>query len=196
MQGRQIKGAKYYVTAGVDKSATTFFVDSGADVSILPRRCAPHAPLVKLQRPVTIGGFTRSTDPIIVTHKIDVILNFHPGKVKASFYVCDTKVPIIGSDLLRNKELKLSLHTGKEIVTIRQHVINTKASPAESRGEYIRRCEKGEIAYAREMSNTLQTTSWMRASEEMILPPDSMTLVKAYIDAPFEPSDSQFPLAI
>ena len=107
------EGAKYYVTAGIDKCATTFFVDSGADVSILPRRCAPHAPLVKLQRPVTIGGFSSASTPVLVTHKINVTLNFHPGKVNASFYICDTKIPILGNDILRNKGLRLSLCTGK-----------------------------------------------------------------------------------
>ena len=160
-------GAKYYITAGVDKRVTTSFVDSGADVSILPRRLAPNVPLIKLQRPVTNGGFSSASKPVLV----DVTLDFHPGKVNTSFYICDTKIPILGNDILRNKELRLSLCTGKELLSIRQHIINTKTTPAASRKEYIRRCEMGEVAYAREMGNPLQTASWMRASEETILPP-------------------------
>ena len=160
------KGAKYYITGDVERRATTFFSDSGADVSILPRRFAPSAPLLKLPYLVRIGGFSAASKPVLVTHKVEVTLNFHPGEVKTSFYVCETAIPIIGNDFLRNKELRLSLCTGKELFSIHQHVINTKTTPASSRKEYIRRCKMGEVTYAREMGNPFQSASWMRALQE------------------------------
>ena len=85
---------------------------------------------------------------------------------------------------------RLSLNTGKEMLSIRQHIINTKSTSSASRKEYIRRCEMGEIAYKSEMGNPLQTASWMRALEETIIPPQSITTVKAFVDAPLDPSDS------
>ena len=149
----------------------------------------PNAPLIKLQRAVTIRGFSSSVKPVLETHKAEVTLDFHPGILKAAFYICDTKIPILGNDLLRNKELKLYLCTGKELLSIRQYIINTKSTTAASRNEYIRRCGMTAIAYSRELGHPLQTSSWMRALEEIILPPQSIKTVKAFVDAPLEPSD-------
>ena len=142
---------------------TTFFVDTGANVSILPRRFVPNAPLMKLQPAMTIGGFSSAIKPVLVTHKVEVTLDFHPGTLKTAFYICDTKIPTLGNDILRNKELKLSLCTGKELLSIRQHIINTKSTTTASRKEYIRRCGMTDVAYSRELGHPLQTSSWMRA---------------------------------
>ena len=85
----------------------TFFVNSGADISVYPSKLAENLPLVDLERPMEVRGFD-GDHRFTVTQKVELSLDFSPGSLQASFFVCDTPHPIIGANLLQD-ESKISL---------------------------------------------------------------------------------------
>ena len=82
-------------------------------------------------------GFDDSST--VVKLKAEVRISFRPGLLKAVFYVVDTPHPIIGTDILRDKSLGLSLITGRDAFRLKKEILLTKSSPTESVREYKRR---------------------------------------------------------
>ena len=99
-------GRKYFVTALHDSKVFTFFVDSGADISIIPTHLAKGLPQVSLDEPLEVNGFDGS-HRFSVTHRVDLSLSFHPGDLQASFFICDVPHAIIGADLLQKRSASL-----------------------------------------------------------------------------------------
>ena len=61
------RGKKYFVSGWCSGRILNMFVDSGAEISCIPRRCVPHETLIPLERPVQVAGF-RDKDAVKVTH--------------------------------------------------------------------------------------------------------------------------------
>ena len=111
----EVVGKKFWISAKVDKRVVSFFIDTGSDVSIIPRKLLDErAKLIPLKRPLELSGF-KDDKTTMVKERTLVHAYFAPGLLKASFYVLDVPHPIIGSDLLDNEELMLSLSTGNRV---------------------------------------------------------------------------------
>ena len=67
---------------------------------------------------------------------MELTLEFYPGILSASFFVCDVPHPIIGADLLQNESKDLSLETGKSPLCIGSDLVITKPSAGESMKEF------------------------------------------------------------
>ena len=132
------RGKKYFVSGWCSGRILNMFVDSGAEISCIPRRCVPHETLIPLERPVQVAGF-RDKDSVKVTHRVEISIYYGPGVLKASFYVVDTPFPIIGTDLLYDKSKRISLVTGREAFRVGDEMLFTKPDPLSAREEYKRR---------------------------------------------------------
>ena len=130
------KGAKFFVTAKSEDKTLTMFLDSAADVSLIPAKLAEGMKQIKLKLPFKVSGFSSSVREVLITHQVELNLNFHPGQVKLRFYVSDIDNMILGTDNLRNKRLNLSLITGQNLFRVGQHLIRTKDTHTASKKEY------------------------------------------------------------
>ena len=157
------------------------FVDSGAEISCMPRRCVPHEKLIPLERPVRVAGF-RNNDAVEVTHRVEISIFYRPGVLKASFYVVDTPFPIIGTDLLYDRSKRISLVTGREAFRVGDEMLFTKPDPLSSKEEYKRRKFKGPQSYGYETRRCTNRLALMRATKRAVIPPRSIVDVDAYID--------------
>ena len=157
-------------------------VDSAADISIVPRRLIPNAKLIPLKNSFEVSGYDQARFTK-VTHRVELSIFFRPGVLKASFYVVDTPMPIIGTDLLQEKVLELSLITGRNLLRIRKEVLHTKNSPSAARTEYYRRKNTDPEVYRNQNRNNLTSTAWMRVSKATVVQPGGMAIVRAEIEA-------------
>ena len=176
------RGQKFFVSASMENSRViSCFLDTGAEVSILPPHLAKGHQLIPLDEPMDIVGFDgrlRST----ITHKVEVKLNFHPGCVAATFYVCAAPHPIVGSDLLQDETLDLSLETKSKILRVGSDIIHVKPTVQASVGEYKRRRKMKTFDYRREYYAYGRHKNWVRIYQRYTLPPNSITYVKCNAD--------------
>ena len=92
------RSSKYFVTAKSETNTLTMFVDSAADVSLIPAKLVEGKRQIKLKQPFKVSGFSSSVKAVLITHQVELNLNFHPGHVKLKFYVSDIKNMILGMD--------------------------------------------------------------------------------------------------
>ena len=142
------KGQKYFVSGlmGLDKSVTTFIVDSGADISILTPSMVCDLPGRVEVEAMEVRGFNGDVGASI-TEKVEVKNDFCPGKLRAPFYICEAPFAIIGTDLLQAGLLSLSLSTGDELFMVRGVGLKTCCSAKLSVMELERRRRMGERSY-------------------------------------------------
>ena len=134
------------MSGSVKNDVINFMVDSAADISVIPLKFVAHLPLQKLDSPFQVEGFNGEICAK-VDHRVDLEVKFVPGRLKTSFYVCDAIMPIIGTDLLRNKDLRLSLETGTNVFKVGNIVLKLKPTPKAAEKEYYRRQNMGGMAY-------------------------------------------------
>ena len=99
-------------------SQTRFFVDSGADVSIMPARLLPKCTTNPVFEKFNLTDY-RDKNPEIV--EAEATLTIQPGVLKARFYVLPN-VPHakIGNDILRNhKHEGVNFRTDREMFEVR-----------------------------------------------------------------------------
>ena len=128
------RGAKYFISGVVKGRGVDQFIDTGADLSVAADDDAAHLPKVKLEQPFVVNGFTKNSQ-VTITHAVDMEINYFPGKLVGRFYLAPTPVTLIGSDILRDKNARMSLETGDEILRIGTDVLRTKRSAADARNE-------------------------------------------------------------
>ena len=144
-----VRGGKFWVCGLVDDKLVPFFIDTGADISIIPPRYIPNTPRIELDQPVKVSGF-RGSDPVDVHLQVNVGVSFRPGVIKAKFFVVDVPHAILGNDVLREKDAMLSLITGRDALRVRKDTLFTKDTPTKSRNEYKRRKLLGIANYRHE----------------------------------------------
>ena len=107
--------SKYWVCGKINEANRniSFFIDLGADISIIPKHFLPNVPIIPLERRMMVTGF-RDVDAVEVEGRVELSISFRPGVLKASFYVLSCPHPILGLDLLKDVETYgLSLITGR-----------------------------------------------------------------------------------
>ena len=182
MDKKRAPGAKYWVAGRVEGKVVAFFVDSGADVSIMPARLLPKCTTNPVFEKFNLTDY-RDKNPEIVEAEATLTISFQPGVLKARFYVLPN-VPhaIIGNDILRNyKDEGVNFRTDREMFEVRGGRLFTKDSPPKARGEYHRRRVLGQN-YRRETTQWLTSKAWMRTKERQVLPPKSVSRIPCYID--------------
>ena len=176
------RGKKFFVSASLENARViSCFLDTGAEISILPPHLAKGHHLIPLDEKIDAVGFDghlRST----ITHKVELKLNFHPGCVAATFYVCAAPHPIVGSDLLQDETLDLSLETKSKILRVGSDIIHVKPTVQASVGEYKRRRRMRLFDYRREYHAYGRHKNWVRIYKRYVLPPNSITYVKCNTD--------------
>ena len=174
------KGQKYFVSGlmGLDKSVTTFIVDSGADISILTPSMVCDLPGRVEVEAMEVRGFNGDVGASI-TEKVEVEIDFCPGKLRAPFYICEAPFAIIGTDLLQAGLLSLSLSTGDELFMVRGVGLKTCCSAKLSVMELEKRRRMGERSYRKEGERKGIGNRWMRLAQSRTLAPHSTVFVKA-----------------
>ena len=114
----------------------TFFIDSGADISVVPSKLVEGLDWIKLDSPMCVRGFD-GFPRVGITHRVELTLDFSPGVLQTSFYVADIPQPILGADNLQEESTQLSLETGKGILHIASDIILTKSTVTELIAELV-----------------------------------------------------------
>ena len=126
---------KYWVCGKINEANRniSFFVDTGADISIIPKHFLPGVPIIPLERRMLVTGF-RDVDAVEVEGRVELSVSFRPGVLKASFYVLSCPHPILGLDLLKDVETYgLSLITGRNSFRVKDDLLFTKDTPMAAR---------------------------------------------------------------
>ena len=108
--GKNSKLGRYFVAAEIQKVPTAILLDTGAEISVAPPEYRNMGKLTKLREPIYVKGFS-GTEREKCTEKVRLKLDLGTAKYIITFYICNTSHVIIGSDLLRNRDSKLSINT-------------------------------------------------------------------------------------
>ena len=129
------KDGKYYVSGYVENTVMCAFVDTAADLSLIPHSWRNYGKVTKLRKHIRIKSFDGKS---VQTLRESVHLKINFGNVSANlkFYLCKTKSPIIGVDLLRDRRLNLSINTKNEKFYINKRSIKTANNETTS-DEYL-----------------------------------------------------------
>ena len=167
-----------------------FFIDTGAECSIIASSMVEHM-AKREDSGLELKGFTGQVGAK-VTEMVDVNLDFGPVKVGCSFYVCDVETSIIGSDLLRDEGLGLSLNTRDELLSVGETQILTSRSLTDAIDNLKEREKEweGRSLMERNWPNVTRNY-WMSSKRTVSLSPTSITMVECKIEPNFR-TDSKF----
>ena len=166
-------GSKYFVCVKIGKKTVVFMVDTGAQTSLLATNESQYLEKKQLRKPVKLRGFNNQIGSICHSYVEDKA-EFVPGSLKLRFLVTDIPYSIIGTDILKNRNLKISLETDTGILRVGTERIQTSATEVEARAAYAHRRREQEVGDG-------GVSGVLRLADEVILPPHEILLVKATI---------------
>ena len=201
-----LKGSKYYVSCRVSQQEKEsdmesdngqneeikgeFFVDTGAECSIISSSLVTHFKK-RTDASLKLKGFTGQVGAE-VNEIVDVTLNLVPVSINCSFYVCDVETSIIGSDLLRDESLNISLNTQDELLTVDGTQILTSRSLEDSIENLEEREKEWKNRGLMERNwPKVERNYWMSNRRTVSLDPSSVTMVDCKIEPNFR-TDSKF----
>ena len=173
------QGSKFWIAGLINDEIVTAFADSAADISLFPKDKAEGMIRTELEKPFEVSGF-RGKESVLITHTVEVVMDFKPGILKTSFYLCDTRDLIIGSDILQDRDKKVSLHTGDRCFEVDDYKINTSRTESAARKEYNRRNKLGVEQYLTEFEQVFGAPL-MRSTGRVYLPPQQCIDIKAVL---------------
>ena len=100
------------------------FIDTAADLSLIPHSWKRYGKTTNLRKNIKIRSFDGKSKQIL-RKTVSLKINFGNVAVNLKFYLCKTKAPIIGVDLLRDPKLNLSINTKNEKFYIDQRSMKT-----------------------------------------------------------------------
>ena len=186
------RGSKYWLAGEIMNILQTAFADSAADVSLFPKNRTNGMKLQKLEKPFEITGF-KEKQFTLITHTVDIEFHFKPGVLKATFYVCDCKSMIIGSDLLQDMSKDISLITGDRCFKVNGFKLNTARSETAAKREFMRRSRMDLTAYMNEFEDE-PSDAMLRTRDKVYLPPHRCIEVRAYLSGKEKITDSRHSL--
>ena len=174
------RGSKYWLAGLINGVVETAFGDSAADISCYPKNKTKGMKLRQLDKPIEVSGF-REKEIATITHTVDIEMHFKPGILRATFYVCDCKSIIIGSDLLQDTSKNISLITGERCLKINDFRLNTNRSESGAKKEFERRSKMTLSSYMSEFEENAGVTPLLRTRDRVYLPPHHCIDVRSYL---------------
>ena len=162
------KGSKYWLAGDINGQTATCFADSGADISLFPSSETDGLEMKELPEKFEISGF-RDKEVAVISHTVDVEINFCPGVLNATFYVCDLKNIILGGDILQNPQKNVSLNTGERYFSVNEFKLHTSRSQNAAKKEHMRRKGMNVDEYLSEFDDVCEAI--MRTNGRVYLPP-------------------------
>ena len=178
------KKGKYYVAAVVSSTIKVFFVDSGADLSCCNEDLAKYGERKILRKPIKIQSYDEESHQT-VTESVIIRLHFGPVIAHLRFYVCNTRQNIIGCDLLRNNDVRISLNTFNEIMCIGNFRFLTMPTEDEAIEELERRRKLHKEKLTSSQNN--RGRNWARVTVNCLLKPHSVANVVLKTDHELSP---------
>ena len=148
------------------------FIDTAADLSLIPYSWKRYGKITKLRKHIKIRSFDGKSKQIL-KKSVSLKVNFGNVAVNLNFYLCKTKTPIIGVDLLRDPHLHLSINTKNEKFYIDRRSMRTANNEITS-DEYL----QNRIDQAKtnnEIHKDKKQINWLRSKQDFILKPNSTT---------------------
>ena len=175
------KGRKYFISGMLGPRIISYFIDTGAEISILPIGVYTNN-LVKspVTPPIDVRGFNGEIGATIEA-KARVDIDFCPGELSADFYICQAPFAIIGADLLQSANLKLSLSTGDGELCVGDTRLRTMSSEKTAINELKRRKRMGVRKYKEEMKVEEDGRKYVKAAKKTKLAPHTVTFIPSKI---------------
>ena len=155
-----------------DGTLCNFFLDSGAEISLVQASLVTDFDKISLKEPFEIKGFSGKVGAM-VTEKVKVTVDLFPVSVDLEFYVCEIPLSIIGTDLLRDSTLQLDFSTGQEIFTVGSFPFLTTPSISEAEKDLKMRKKQWNDTYIDRKLPNLRKNYWMRTSQSITIKPAS-----------------------
>ena len=178
-QNSSEKRGKYFISAFVSNTIKTFFLDTGADLSCCNEELAKYGDRKKLRNPIDIKSFDENSRQTI-TESVVIRMHFGPVIAHLRFYICNTRQNIIGTDLLRNKAVRISLNTFNEIMYLGEFKFVTKPTEEEAIAELEKRRRLYKQSSARETDK--KERNWARVTQNCTIKAYGMTDVALETD--------------
>ena len=163
--------SKYYVAAKLDDECVVTFLDSGADISLVPENLVRKNQCKSISNPFDLKGFDDNVHQTI-NKCTELTLNFGNKVIKGKFFVCKTKFIIIGCDILRDSSQKVNLETKNGKLTIDGQVIMTDHTPFEALSSL-----KNRISIS-EYENASISRNWVHLRTKVNIPPFTTTAMR------------------
>ena len=172
---------KYYIAGNVGDTKLTAFVDTAADLSLISPEWLEHGRVMKIKKPIVIKSF----DNVSVQNLKEVLyleVDFGEAQKILKFYVCETNAPIIGIDILRDENQKVSINTKTEMLTIDGKPIKTSASAERAKAALTVRM--AELANSEASENRGQ--NWVKVKRKMTIEPRQIASVEVECERPVD----------
>ena len=165
-----MKKGKYYVSAKVKNEVITPFIDTAADLSLIPPKWREYGLCKQMEKSMRIKSFDgQSTQKLEET--LEIKMNFGTTKTKLKFYVCDIDTPIIGIDILRNEKMKISK---TENLHINGVAIRTMTGVGSSEHALDERMEETENKTTKEKERNI----WLKVKKETTIEAHQVSAVE------------------
>ena len=175
---RKDVGCKYYVSASVKGEILTPFIDTAADLSLIPPAWRERGKCTELTRPIKIRSFDGKSAQML-KEKVDLTLEFGTVRTSMTFYTCDVLTPIIGNDLLRDTRRRLSINTRTENLYIKGVAVRT--APNEIKSVALMRIRMKETP-GKGVKTRESATNWARVKQKVVLRPHEVSSVEIHCD--------------
>ena len=170
------KKSKYYVAAKINDNDRIAFIDSGADISLVPEHLVEKSKVKTISNSFTLKGFDNNACQTI-DRCTELCLNFGNCTLKGKFFLCKTKFIILGCDILRDKTQNLNLETKTGKMTIDGQTVLTDHSPFEALQSLKIRIEQNQ-----RHENTNCSTNWATLRKNVKIPPLTTTTIRLESD--------------
>ena len=159
----------------------TAFVDTAADLSLISPKWKEYGRVMKMKKPMVI----RSFDNVSVQDLEEILyldVDFGETQKILKFYVCETNAPIIGIDILRDLQQKVSINTKTEMLTIEGKSMKTSPSESEARDALELRMAES----ANKTSEHGQSRNWVKIKRKVTIEPKQIASVEVECERPVD----------
>ena len=178
------KISKYFIAANVNGKSRVAFIDTGADISLIPQEIVSMSEAKTISTPFTLRGFDNKVSQT-VDKSVNVNLDFGDCEIEGKFYICKTKYMIIGCDLLRDPSLKMNLETKTGTIKIDNRTVFTDHSPFEALQSLKLRIEDKQ-----KQNENDCFSNWAKLKRDVIIPPFATTSIRLETDQKTDKNNS------
>ena len=162
---RPSKG-RFFVSAKIRGQVVPVLIDTGADISLAPTRYADMGVKARLRKPFDIKAYD-GLSKTRITETSTVTLDFGNVSSNIEFFSTEVEFMIIGADLLRSTDKRMSLNTKTDTFKVKDTTMSTYGS-AEEAVRFWKKEGDSENAYDKKRWATINKTTtipaWSSAS--------------------------------
>ena len=166
LSGKRPSRGRYFVGARIKNEIVPVLIDTSADISLAPMRFAEMGIRARLRKPFEVKAYDGQSRTKI-TETTTLTLDFGDMTSNIEFFSTEVEFLIIGSDLLRSTDKRMSLNTKTNIFKVSEKEVSVQASAEEAvsswKKEGVSEKKDGKRRWAT-INKTTTIPAWTTAS--------------------------------